>query len=113
MIYAPHWYDLQTLFEKKLGFMTANVQGLSRVRQGLVSSSATVGWAPSSVALLPKPLADARTSSSQGMFLLKALVRFSPRSSALRSRRRPRPSSTTTPTSRLLRRLLDEVELKR
>ncbi|TNY21435.1 cytoplasmic protein [Rhodotorula diobovata] len=30
MVYAPHWYDLQTLFEKKLGFMTANVQGLSR-----------------------------------------------------------------------------------
>ncbi|GJN94713.1 hypothetical protein Rhopal_007804-T1 [Rhodotorula paludigena] len=30
MIFAPHWYDLQTLFEKKLGFMTANVQGLAR-----------------------------------------------------------------------------------
>lgn len=32
MVFAPHWYDLQALFEKRLGFMTANVQGLSRVR---------------------------------------------------------------------------------
>ncbi|BGP55967.1 hypothetical protein JCM8202v2_003574 [Rhodotorula sphaerocarpa] len=29
-IFSPHWYDLQALFEKRLGFMTANVQGLSR-----------------------------------------------------------------------------------
>jgi hypothetical protein len=31
-VYSPHWYDLQALFEKKLGWMSANVQGLSRVR---------------------------------------------------------------------------------
>ncbi|KDE05055.1 hypothetical protein, variant [Microbotryum lychnidis-dioicae p1A1 Lamole] len=30
LIYAPHWYDLQALFTKSLGFMTANVQGLAR-----------------------------------------------------------------------------------
>ncbi|BGP11918.1 hypothetical protein JCM10049v2_007838 [Rhodotorula toruloides] len=29
-VFTPHWYDLQTLFEKKLGWMSANVQGLSR-----------------------------------------------------------------------------------
>jgi hypothetical protein len=32
MIYAPHWYDLNALFTKSFGFMTVNVQGLSRVR---------------------------------------------------------------------------------
>ncbi|GAA5872896.1 hypothetical protein JCM1840_005882 [Sporobolomyces johnsonii] len=30
MVFAPHWYDLQTLFEKRLGWMSANVQGLAR-----------------------------------------------------------------------------------
>ncbi|KAG6330398.1 hypothetical protein ID866_8691 [Astraeus odoratus] len=30
MIFAPHWYDLYTLFSKKLGDFTVNVQGLSR-----------------------------------------------------------------------------------
>ncbi|GAA5984632.1 hypothetical protein JCM11641_004546 [Rhodosporidiobolus odoratus] len=29
-VYSPHWYDLQALFEKKLGWMSANVQGLAR-----------------------------------------------------------------------------------
>ncbi|KAI0356759.1 glycoside hydrolase [Trametes cingulata] len=30
MIYAPHWYDLNTLFMKAFGNFTVNVQGLSR-----------------------------------------------------------------------------------
>ncbi|OWZ36538.1 cytoplasmic protein [Cryptococcus neoformans AD2-60a] len=30
MVYAPHWYDLNTLFKKKFGFMSVNVQGLAR-----------------------------------------------------------------------------------
>ncbi|KAM0787111.1 hypothetical protein ACM66B_006366 [Microbotryomycetes sp. NB124-2] len=30
LIFAPHWYDLQALFSKSLGHMSANVQGLSR-----------------------------------------------------------------------------------
>ncbi|KAK4056119.1 hypothetical protein OIO90_002850 [Microbotryomycetes sp. JL221] len=30
LIFAPHWYDLQALFGKSLGHMSANVQGLSR-----------------------------------------------------------------------------------
>ncbi|KAL4071735.1 glycoside hydrolase family 5 protein [Scleroderma citrinum] len=30
MIFAPHWYDLYTLFSKKFGDFTVNVQGLSR-----------------------------------------------------------------------------------
>ncbi|WWD20684.1 hypothetical protein CI109_105160 [Kwoniella shandongensis] len=30
MVYAPHWYDLNALFKKQFGFMTVNVQGLSR-----------------------------------------------------------------------------------
>nr|ODN96011.1 cytoplasmic protein [Cryptococcus depauperatus CBS 7855] len=30
MIYVPHWYDLNTLFKKRFGFMSVNVQGLSR-----------------------------------------------------------------------------------
>ncbi|GAA5851965.1 hypothetical protein JCM8547_000111 [Rhodosporidiobolus lusitaniae] len=29
-VFAPHWYDLQALFEKRLGWMSANVQGLAR-----------------------------------------------------------------------------------
>jgi hypothetical protein len=29
-VFAPHWYDLNTMFTKKLGFMTVNVQGLAR-----------------------------------------------------------------------------------
>ncbi|CAD6570060.1 MAG: hypothetical protein TREMPRED_005575 [Tremellales sp. Tagirdzhanova-0007] len=29
-VYAPHWYDLNALFKKQFGFMTINVQGLSR-----------------------------------------------------------------------------------
>ncbi|GAA6010167.1 hypothetical protein JCM10207_005648 [Rhodosporidiobolus poonsookiae] len=29
-VYSPHWYDLQALFEKRLGWMTANVQGLAK-----------------------------------------------------------------------------------
>ncbi|WWC65076.1 uncharacterized protein I303_107690 [Kwoniella dejecticola CBS 10117] len=29
-VYAPHWYDLNALFKKQFGFMTVNVQGLSR-----------------------------------------------------------------------------------
>lgn len=31
MVYAPHWYDLDSLFNKKYGEFTVNVQGLSRV----------------------------------------------------------------------------------
>ncbi|GAA6062034.1 hypothetical protein JCM10212_005467 [Sporobolomyces blumeae] len=30
MVFSPHWYDLQALFEKRLGWMSANVQGLAR-----------------------------------------------------------------------------------
>ncbi|KAI6041477.1 glycoside hydrolase family 5 protein [Pisolithus marmoratus] len=30
MVFAPHWYDLYTLFSKKFGDFTVNVQGLSR-----------------------------------------------------------------------------------
>ncbi|WVR08558.1 hypothetical protein IAU60_005613 [Kwoniella sp. DSM 27419] len=30
MVYAPHWYDLNALFKKQFGFMTVDVQGLSR-----------------------------------------------------------------------------------
>nr|XP_019051096.1 cytoplasmic protein [Kwoniella bestiolae CBS 10118]OCF30026.1 cytoplasmic protein [Kwoniella bestiolae CBS 10118] len=30
MVYAPHWYDLNALFKKQFGYMTVNVQGLSR-----------------------------------------------------------------------------------
>ncbi|GAA5943957.1 uncharacterized protein JCM15063_006127 [Sporobolomyces koalae] len=30
MVLAPHWYDLQALFEKRLGWMSANVQGLAK-----------------------------------------------------------------------------------
>ncbi|KAL9709181.1 hypothetical protein Ac2012v2_007536 [Leucoagaricus gongylophorus] len=30
MVYAPHWYDLDSLFNKKYGEFTVNVQGLSR-----------------------------------------------------------------------------------
>ncbi|KAK4047845.1 hypothetical protein OIV83_005188 [Microbotryomycetes sp. JL201] len=30
LVFAPHWYDLQALFSKSLGHMSANVQGLSR-----------------------------------------------------------------------------------
>ncbi|KAI0819374.1 glycoside hydrolase [Trametes gibbosa] len=30
MVYAPHWYDLNTLFMKAFGNFTVNVQGLSR-----------------------------------------------------------------------------------
>lgn len=29
-VFAPHWYDLNTMFTKKFGTMTVNVQGLSR-----------------------------------------------------------------------------------
>ncbi|KAL1410100.1 hypothetical protein Q8F55_004103 [Vanrija albida] len=29
-VFAPHWYDLHTMFNKKFGSMTVNVQGLSR-----------------------------------------------------------------------------------
>lgn len=29
-MYAPHWYDLESLFTKSFGFMSANVQGLAR-----------------------------------------------------------------------------------
>lgn len=29
-VFAPHWYDLNTMFTKKFGFMTVNVQALSR-----------------------------------------------------------------------------------
>ncbi|KAI6015142.1 glycoside hydrolase family 5 protein [Pisolithus orientalis] len=30
MVFAPHWYDLDTLFSKKFGDFSVNVQGLSR-----------------------------------------------------------------------------------
>ncbi|KAJ7672413.1 glycoside hydrolase [Mycena polygramma] len=30
MVYAPHWYDLNALFQKAFGDFTVNVQGLSR-----------------------------------------------------------------------------------
>ena len=30
MVYAPHWYDLNTLFSGEFGDFTVNVQGLSR-----------------------------------------------------------------------------------
>nr|XP_019008152.1 cytoplasmic protein [Kwoniella pini CBS 10737]OCF46933.1 cytoplasmic protein [Kwoniella pini CBS 10737] len=30
MVYAPHWYDLNALFKKQFGFITVDVQGLSR-----------------------------------------------------------------------------------
>jgi hypothetical protein len=30
MVYAPHWYDLNSLFNKAFGDLTVNVQGLSR-----------------------------------------------------------------------------------
>ncbi|KAF8518261.1 cytoplasmic protein [Hysterangium stoloniferum] len=30
MVYAPHWYDLNSLFQKAFGNLTVNVQGLSR-----------------------------------------------------------------------------------
>jgi len=30
MVYAPHWYDLYSLFNKSFGNLTVNVQGLSR-----------------------------------------------------------------------------------
>ncbi|KAF9023012.1 glycoside hydrolase family 5 protein [Hymenopellis radicata] len=30
MVYAPHWYDLNSLFQKAFGDFTVNVQGLSR-----------------------------------------------------------------------------------
>ncbi|GAA5890521.1 hypothetical protein JCM6882_002948 [Rhodosporidiobolus microsporus] len=30
LVFAPHWYDLQALFEKRLGWMSANVQGLAK-----------------------------------------------------------------------------------
>ncbi|GAA5952203.1 hypothetical protein JCM3765_001906 [Sporobolomyces pararoseus] len=30
MIFAPHWYDLKALFEKRLTWMSANVQGLAK-----------------------------------------------------------------------------------
>ncbi|THH27123.1 hypothetical protein EUX98_g7072 [Antrodiella citrinella] len=30
MVYAPHWYDLKSLFEKAFGDFTVNVQGISR-----------------------------------------------------------------------------------
>ncbi|KIK98867.1 glycoside hydrolase family 5 protein [Paxillus rubicundulus Ve08.2h10] len=30
MVFAPHWYDLDTLFSKSFGDFTVNVQGLSR-----------------------------------------------------------------------------------
>ncbi|CCO36209.1 putative glycosyl hydrolase YIR007W [Rhizoctonia solani AG-1 IB] len=30
MVFAPHWYDLNALFSKAFGFMSVNVQGLSR-----------------------------------------------------------------------------------
>ncbi|KAK4685812.1 hypothetical protein P7C73_g4320, partial [Tremellales sp. Uapishka_1] len=29
-VFAPHWYDLNALFKKQFGFMSVNVQGLSR-----------------------------------------------------------------------------------
>ncbi|GAA5828536.1 hypothetical protein JCM11251_000840 [Rhodosporidiobolus azoricus] len=29
-VFAPHWYDLQALFEKRLAWMSANVQGLAK-----------------------------------------------------------------------------------
>ena len=31
LVYAPHWYDLNTMFKKEFGNFTVNVQGLSRV----------------------------------------------------------------------------------
>lgn len=31
MVYTPHWYDLNALFNKAFGDFTVNVQGLSRV----------------------------------------------------------------------------------
>ncbi|TCD69457.1 hypothetical protein EIP91_007583 [Steccherinum ochraceum] len=30
LVYAPHWYDLKSLFEKAFGDFTVNVQGISR-----------------------------------------------------------------------------------
>ncbi|GAA6037743.1 hypothetical protein JCM8097_002319 [Rhodosporidiobolus ruineniae] len=42
LVYAPHFYDLQALFEKRLGWMSANVQGLARgmfLLKALVSRS--------------------------------------------------------------------------
>ncbi|GAA6017473.1 hypothetical protein JCM11491_006836 [Sporobolomyces phaffii] len=30
LVFAPHWYDLQALFGKRLGWMSANVQGLAK-----------------------------------------------------------------------------------
>lgn len=31
LVFSPHWYDLHSMFTKKFGNMTVNVQGLSRV----------------------------------------------------------------------------------
>jgi hypothetical protein len=36
LLYAPHWYDLNALFNKTFSFMTVDVQGLSRVGPGRV-----------------------------------------------------------------------------
>jgi hypothetical protein len=39
-IYAPHWYDLHSVFNKKFsGYMTHDVQGLSRGTQNVIQAS--------------------------------------------------------------------------
>lgn len=35
LVFSPHWYDLNALFNKSFGFMTVNVQGLARVGRDL------------------------------------------------------------------------------
>jgi hypothetical protein len=55
MVYAPHWYDLYSLFNKAFGEFSVNVQGLSRVRRSFLHLVS-----PPNVLLL------------QGMFPLKA-----------------------------------------
>lgn len=35
MVFAPHWYDLNALFNKAFGNMSVNVQGLAKVRSYL------------------------------------------------------------------------------
>ncbi|KAJ3299416.1 hypothetical protein HK104_009018 [Borealophlyctis nickersoniae] len=39
LVYAPHWYDLKALFTKSFGFVTHDVQGLSRGTKNVLSAT--------------------------------------------------------------------------
>ena len=46
MVFSPHWYDLQALFNKAFGDFTVNVQGLSRVRLPLKTPPGYTNFIP-------------------------------------------------------------------